>query len=506
MKRPLLKSMLLKKALLFFISILFLSSCEKDKDLQTDVLRLNVNGFDLLIDLRTADGETFDVESLTSEFPTLCTIENYSEFNQLTIDGVDAKDGSCSFLLDRIAADREISVTYNNGNYSGTSYLRTRNSRIPKFTVSGTPVGAGDYYLSYVYLPLVMKLDNSGNLVYYSIEHKDLSQITENSGRWDFKKHVVNGKTYYSYHENDPLQNEKMANGFNPGRRVLMNDQYNIIAKYQLLASDGVKEGEAIDGHDFYLIAPGHYILSAYLDKTLTDNDFAEGVAHKEGGCNVLAAYLQEVKDGKVVFEWWSTDHKELTAYSDAVFTSSNFDFYNEVNDRPDYVHFNSMDIDSDGNLICSFRHISTIMKIDRAGGTGDIIWRLSGKGDDFNLAPEEHTSGQHFARIDANGVLTLFDNGNATATTRYRSYKLNQQTLTAEATYQEAPEQYFSQACGSVSMTSDGGYLVGCGIGTQMDHIKWFSQVNASGEEIFAITHPWENVLSYTYRVVKIP
>ena len=42
-----------------------------------------------------------------------------------------------------------------------------------------------------------------------------------------------------------------------------------------------------------------------------------------------------------------------------------------------DYFHINSIDVDSDGNLLVSARNTWAIYKIDRA--TGEVIWRLGG-------------------------------------------------------------------------------------------------------------------------------
>src|SRR2546422_8452549 len=55
-------------------------------------------------------------------------------------------------------------------------------------------------------------------------------------------------------------------------------------------------------------------------------------------------------------------------------------------------VHGNSIELDSDGNLLLSSRHMSEITKIDRQ--TGDIIWRmgLNSKHNDFTFLDRKST------------------------------------------------------------------------------------------------------------------
>lgn len=108
--------------------------------------------------------------------------------------------------------------------------------------------------------------------------------------------------------------------------------------------------------------------------------------------------YLQEVDNGKVVFDWWSTDHPEMAEWCSPLFDSSY-----------DYVHFNSLQVLPDGNWLCSFRIVNSLLKIDRAGGTGNILWRIAGD----SLPEKQCFYGQHYATLQEDSTLTIFDNGN---------------------------------------------------------------------------------------------
>jgi hypothetical protein len=78
-----------------------------------------------------------------------------------------------------------------------------------------------------------------------------------------------------------------------------------------------------------------------------------------------------------------------------------------------DITHVNSVEPDGD-SIIVSFRHLDAVYSIDRS--TGDINWKLGGtetpeslkvKNDPFGDYP---LGGQHDARIDRHGNLTVFD------------------------------------------------------------------------------------------------
>ena len=105
--------------------------------------------------------------------------------------------------------------------------------------------------------------------------------------------------------------------------------------------------------------------------------------------------------------------------------------FYNvQANGQPysqagDFSHGNSIFYDSsDGNFILSFRDQSWVVKVNYANGAGDghILWKL-GYGGSFQLPAgypvTDWFSGQHDPEIEANGLLTLFDNNNASSATQ---------------------------------------------------------------------------------------
>jgi Arylsulfotransferase (ASST) len=145
--------------------------------------------------------------------------------------------------------------------------------------------------------------------------------------------------------------------------------------------------------HDGRLLRNGNIIL--LCTRELPD-DIAKRVRGGRPGTEVdgkriWADFLIEATTtGKVVWEWRSWDHLDPET-----------DVITEVQgEREEWTHGNSVFEEPDGNLLVSFREISTVVRIDR--NTGKIIWKLG--------APP--LSGQHAPYRLANGNILIFDNG----------------------------------------------------------------------------------------------
>ncbi|HMH14571.1 MAG TPA: aryl-sulfate sulfotransferase [Edaphobacter sp.] len=136
-----------------------------------------------------------------------------------------------------------------------------------------------------------------------------------------------------------------------------------------------------------------------------------------------------------------------------------------------DWTHANSVSYDpSDGNLIISFRHQSWAVKINykNARGNGDIVWKLGYDGS-FALASgfpvSDWFSGQHDVQFQSNGLLTLFDNNNASSVTEQtggtahgQAWNLDTSTMTATPVV-DIDLRVISQAVGSAVLLSNGNY-----------------------------------------------
>lgn len=361
---------------------------------------------------------------------------------------------------------------------------------LPEFTINGETDLPGNIFVSFVYTKNLIMFDGKGNIV-WSL-HKDLDPGV-NGGTWDFKKHVINGRTYYSYHDQDVTEDGYGLPGYAPGERVILDASFNEVKRIRFEESDTVYKGHPLDGHDFLLIDPDHYIMSGYIKEVV------HNVPGYPQGSSVVYSYLQEVDHGKVVWDWRSADYPELYSLTvtDAVATAN--DFANAQTDAPDYVHFNAMRLNDSGDLVCSFRHLNTIMCLDRTKDTDQIKWKLSGKGDMYGLTDDERTSSQHYVTVTGDEIMA-FDNHNITGRTRIVSYDVDMDTQTVNGFEEYRIDGKFSSACGSAQRISGDLLMIGWGC-TQNDAVCFSVYDFAADKELMSMT--LKAPQNFTYRCV---
>lgn len=359
---------------------------------------------------------------------------------------------------------------------------------LAKISVEGETDLPGNFFLSFVYSRNLIMLDGKGNIVWSKHEEQPAEDAT--TGFWDFKKHDVDGTTYYSYHD----QNYRFDNygllGYAPGERVILDENFSEVKRITMEASDVTEKGQGADGHDFLMIDPDHYILSCYVRENV------KNVPDYPDGTNVIYSYLQEVQNGEVIWDWKSIDYPELYDLIATEATPTANDFANEQVDAPDIVHFNAMRLDSDGNLICSFRHLDSILCLDRTKEEDQIKWILSGKGDEFGLTELQKSSGQHYVTVDGS-EFTIFDNNNRDGQTEIRTYELDTENKRTNLVKSLSFSNKFSQACGSAQKLSDSLYVIGWGWATTDN--ECMTVLDAStGKKLMSVTLEDPNNLTY--------
>jgi hypothetical protein len=200
---------------------------------------------------------------------------------------------------------------------------------------------------------------------------------------------------------------------------------------------------------------------------------------------------IQQIDANKnVIFQWRSWDH----------FLIIDATHENLLDDTIDYVHGNSIEVDTDNNIIISSRHMDEITKISTT--TGNIIWRLGGKNNQFTFINDTiGFSHQHDARRISNGNLTLYDNGNFHVPPRSRAieYQLNETSNPKTATlvwqYRRTPAVY-AFAMGNVQRLSNGNTLIGWG----SSYIA-ATEVNPAGQIMYEMYLPFT---MSTYRAFR--
>lgn len=306
---------------------------------------------------------------------------------------------------------------------------------------------------------------------------------------FDFK---VQPNGLMSYQQ--PYSFGNLADGFAESNIYITNSNLDVIDSFQC------KSGYIADFHDFKLLPNGHSLLISYDVKHL---DLSQAVTDGHPDATVIGAVVQELdRERNVVFQWRSWDHIPLE------------DSYYPINtQRVDYVHINSVELDDDGHLLISSRHLNEITKINRQ--TGEIIWRLGGKGNEFTFIGEnednapDYFSEQHDARRLDNGNITIFDNGNRHNPEHARAveYELDEINKTARLIwdYRHTPD-ILSRNQGSTQRLPNGGNVIGWG-GSGILNLPSITEVTPNDEEAIEISLPKGVTFGQsTYRAYKFP
>ncbi len=264
--------------------------------------------------------------------------------------------------------------------------------------------------------------------------------------------------------------------GHGVGEYVIADSSYRTIRRVQ--AARGLRG----DLHEFVITPRDTALLTTYA---VVSADLSSVGGARSG--TIQDAIFQEIElsSGRVLLEWHSLDHIALQ------------ESYAPVTPDWDFFHINSVDLDGDGNLLVSGRSTHTIYKLDR---TGTILWRLGGRRSDFAMGAGSVFAWQHHARRQADGTLSLFDNGAAPAVERLsRGLVLDlderAMTVTLRAQYTHAGILAGSQ--GSVQLLSNGNVFVGWG------EVPRVSEFDHAGRIVF------DAVLGETYqsyRAVRLP
>jgi hypothetical protein len=247
--------------------------------------------------------------------------------------------------------------------------------------------------------------------------------------------------------------------GHGVGEYVIADAGYRTVRRVQAL------RGLRGDLHEFVITPRGTALLTSYI---VTKSDLRAVGGARDG--TIQDAVFQEIDlaTGRLLLDWHSLDHIPLQ------------ESYAPVGPAWDYFHINSVDLDSDGDLLVSSRSTQTIYKLDRRG---QIRWRLGGKRSDFAMAAGSDFAWQHDVRRQPDGTLTLFDNGATPAVERLSRgliLDLDEQAMTAALVRQYTHPRILSGSQGSVQLLGNGNVFVGWG---EAPHV---SEFHRSGRMVF--------------------
>jgi outer membrane protein assembly factor BamB len=222
--------------------------------------------------------------------------------------------------------------------------------------------------------------------------------------------------------------------------------------------------------HDGRLLKNGNVLLLCAAELPIeVAGRVKGGMPGTEVSGRMWADYLLEVTtEGRKVWEWRTWDHLDPADYPIPLIQNS----------RSEWTHANSIFELADGNLLVSFRNISTIMKIDRK--SGNVLWQLG-------FPP---LSGQHAPVPLANGNILVFDNGPARLDQTFpfsRVIEVNPATREIVWKYQDAaPQNFFSDRISNAQRLPNGNTLINEGM------FGRFFEVMPSGEVVWEYVNPY--------------
>jgi Arylsulfotransferase (ASST) len=325
-----------------------------------------------------------------------------------------------------------------------TPRWRTRpDLRIPPLTVtrreqgiSGDPIFIAPYNAPKAQAGAVI-VDNAGQAIW---ENPLASKVTTN-----FRVQSYRGSPVLTWWEGS------IELGHGVGEYVIADSSYRTIRRVQ--AARGLRG----DLHEFVITARDTALLTSYVVRRA---DLSAVGGTRDG--TIQDAIFQEIDlaTGTVLVEWHSFERIPLE------------ESYAPVTADWDFFHINSVDFDSDGNLLVSSRSTHTIYKIDRSGA---ILWRLGGKHSDFEMGAGSSFAWQHDVRSQSDGTLTVFDNG-ATPAVERRSrgliLDLDERAMTATLLREYTHAKILSGSQGSMQLLANGNVFVGWG---EAPHVSEF-------------------------------
>ena len=268
------------------------------------------------------------------------------------------------------------------------------------------------------------------------------------------------------------------------------------------------------DGHDAIIEEDGSVWLMAYEPSDETDPTAP------------IDAEIQRIEpDGTVSFSW----------------SSNTLPLSESMTTHPDYAHVNSFQVMKDGDLLVSFRHLSSVFKIATSArgdiDQGEIIWKLGGRDSNFDFpVGDGGPCAQHTAHELENGNILMFDNGSlppptsppptgppplnappafcvdpadpagdavGRTQTRVVEWELNQPdggTWTAEPVWEYDPPLQFAIFAGSSQRMANGNTVIGWAAET--DAVA--TEVDSDKRLVWGIRDPQSGSRYFTYRAHK--
>jgi hypothetical protein len=292
----------------------------------------------------------------------------------------------------------------------------------------------------------------------------------------DFRPQTYQGKPVLTW-----WQGYVNTSGVGHGVDEIFNSSYRPIAT--------VKSANGVDAdlHEFLVTPQGTAWRTAY-NPVYWD---ASSIKHGSKREIVFDAIAQEIdiKTGLVLYQWDSLDHVALGSSYSPVARRTGVPW--------DYFHINSIQPQSDGNVLISARNTSQVY--DVSGSDGSINWSVGGKQSTFKMGSGTMFYFQHDARLHDGDILTMFDDAGqpfkekqSRALTLKLDGKTNTATLVSQFFHTPALK---APAEGNNELLGNGDQLVSWG------QAPFITEFDSAGKAVFDMHF---NALNTTYRAYR--
>jgi len=253
--------------------------------------------------------------------------------------------------------------------------------------------------------------------------------------------------------------------------------------------------GYLTDGHDLKVFADGSYLMLGYRVNTVDMRLYVPG---GNPNASVRETVVQQfTAAGDLILQWRAWDNYDIRLSG------------------TDFPHMNALDMDVDGNILVSARHLNEVTKINR--DTGEIMWRLSGANSSFVFVndPLNGASYQHDISALGNGHYMVFDNGNTRtpAVSRAVEYVLDLTNMTATLFWQfrDTPDKYTSWL-GNAQRLPSSNTLINFAraqypkaIEVDANGFKHFElSLSTNSDAYRAFRFPWNGTVTVPYLIVE--
>jgi hypothetical protein len=292
----------------------------------------------------------------------------------------------------------------------------------------------------------------------------------------DFRPQTYQGKPVLTW-----WQGYVNTSGVGHGVDEIFNSSYRPVTT--------IKSANGVDAdlHEFLLTSQGTAWRTAY-NPVVWDSSVIKHGSKQEIVFDAIAQEI-DIKTGLVLYQWDSLDHVGLAASYSPVARKKGVPW--------DYFHINSIEPQSDGNVLISARNTSQVY--DVSGADGSISWSVGGKKSTFKMGSDTMFYFQHDARLHNGDILTMFDDAGkpfkekqSRALTLKLDAKKNSATLVSQFFHTPALK---APAEGNNELLGNGDQLVSWG------QAPFITEFDSTGKTVFDMHF---NALNATYRAYR--